>query len=77
MFSDGPPHIAEQKQGDQQLCGDTGCSSDDLPEAMNVKEEWREKTNIFQRMIWEKQRFSNSQEDIPRYRVTVRKSQTK
>ena len=37
--------MAEQKQGDQleQLCVDTGCSPDDLPEAMNDREERREK----------------------------------
>ena len=35
------PHMAEQKQDDQhepyiqQLCKDTGCSPEDLPEAMN------------------------------------------
>ena len=27
----------------QQLCEDTGCSPEDLPEAMNVREEWRER----------------------------------
>ena len=27
----------------QQLCEDTGCSSEDLPEAMNDKEKWRER----------------------------------
>ena len=27
----------------QQLCEDTGCSLDDLPEAMNEREKWREK----------------------------------
>ena len=27
----------------QQLCEDAGCSSDDLPEAMNDKEKWRER----------------------------------
>ena len=27
----------------QQLCEDTGCSPDDLPEAMNNREEWRER----------------------------------
>ena len=27
----------------QQLCEDTGCNSEDLPEAMNDREEWREK----------------------------------
>ena len=27
----------------QQLCEDTGCSLEDLPEAMNNREEWREK----------------------------------
>ena len=27
----------------QQLCVDTGCSSEDPPEAMNDREEWRER----------------------------------
>ena len=27
----------------QQLCEDTGCSPEDLPEAMNNREEWRER----------------------------------
>ena len=27
----------------QQLCEDTGCSSEDLPEAMNYREKWRER----------------------------------
>ena len=27
----------------QQLCGDTGCSPEDLPEAMNDRKKWREK----------------------------------
>ena len=27
----------------QQLCGDTGCSPEDLPEAMNDREKWRER----------------------------------
>ena len=27
----------------QQLCEDTGCSPDDLPEVMNDREKWREK----------------------------------
>ena len=27
----------------QQLCEDTGCNSEDLPEAMNNREEWRER----------------------------------
>ena len=42
MFSYGPPHMAEQKQGNQLLCEDTGCRPEDLPEAMNDMEEWRE-----------------------------------
>ena len=28
----------------QQLCEDTGCSPEDLPEAMNDREKWRERT---------------------------------
>ena len=27
----------------QQLCEDTGCSSEDLPKAMNDRERWRER----------------------------------
>ena len=46
MYSYGPPHMAEQKQDDQkyiqQLCEDTGCSPEDLPEEMNDREKWRE-----------------------------------
>ena len=29
----------------QQLCEDTGCSPEDQPEAMNYREEWRERVN--------------------------------
>ena len=29
----------------QQLCEDTGCSAEDLPEAMNDREEWRERVS--------------------------------
>ena len=42
--------MAEQKQDGQlehiyiqQLCEDTGCSPEDLPEAMNDREKWRER----------------------------------
>ena len=42
MYSYGPRHMAKQKQDDQlehtyiqQLCEDTGCSPEDLPEVMN------------------------------------------
>ena len=43
MYSYGTPHMAVQKQGDQhehiqQLCEDTGCYPEDLPEAMNDRE---------------------------------------
>ena len=31
----------------QQLCEDMGCSPEDLPEAMNDSEKWREKLNVF------------------------------
>ena len=45
MYSYGPPHMAEQKQDDQleHFCEDTGCSPEDLPEAMNEREKWRER----------------------------------
>ena len=43
MYSYGPPHMAGQKQDDQQVCEDTGCSPEDLPEAMNDREKWRER----------------------------------
>ena len=29
----------------QQLCEDTECSSEDLPEAMNDREEWQERAS--------------------------------
>ena len=39
--------MAEQKQGDQlepiYVCEDTGCSTEDLPEAMSDRERWRER----------------------------------
>ena len=43
------PHICWSKAGRpaqtfiQQLCEDTGCSPEDLPEAMNDREKWRER----------------------------------
>ena len=49
MYSYGSPHMAVQKQDDpartyiQQLCEDTGCCPEDLPRAMNDREEWRER----------------------------------
>ena len=49
MYSYGPPHTAEQNQDDQlehtfkQLCEDTRCGPEDLPEAMNDREKWRER----------------------------------
>ena len=52
MYSYGPPHMAGQKTGRpartyiQQLCEDTGCSPEDLPEAMNDREKWRERVRI-------------------------------
>ena len=38
----------------QQLCGDTGCSPEDLPEAMNDREKWRERVRDIRasRTIW-------------------------
>ena len=41
MYSYGPPHMARTYI--QQLCEDTGCSPEDLPEAMNDREKWRER----------------------------------
>ena len=50
MYSYRPPDMAKQKQDDQlehryiqQLCEDTGCSPEDLPEAMNDREKWSER----------------------------------
>ena len=49
IFSYGPPSHGQAKAGKpaqtyiQQLCEDTGCSPEDLPEAMKNREEWREK----------------------------------
>ena len=41
-------HMAEQSRTTariyiQQLCEDTGCSPEDLPEAMNNRKKWRER----------------------------------
>ena len=46
MYSYGVPHMAKQKQDDQleykqQLREDTGCSPEDMPEAINDSEKWR------------------------------------
>ena len=47
MYSYGPLHMAEQKQGDQlkptYSSSDMGCSPEDLAEAMNDREGWRER----------------------------------
>ena len=49
MYSYGSPHMAAQKAGRpartyiQQLCEDTGCCPEDLPRAMNDRDEWRER----------------------------------
>ena len=43
--------MADQKQNKQlrtyiqQLCEDMGCSPEDLPEAMNDREKWRERVS--------------------------------
>ena len=47
MYSYGPRTYGRAKAGQpartyiQQLCEDSGCSPEDLPEAMNVREKWR------------------------------------
>ena len=49
MYSYGPPTHGRAKAGRpartyiQQLCEDTGCCPEDLPEAMNDREKWRER----------------------------------
>ena len=46
MYSYGPLHVAKQKQDDQlehTYSEDTGCSPEDLPEATNDREKWRER----------------------------------
>ena len=49
MYSYGPPTHGRAKAGRpartyiQQLCEDTGCCPEDLPRAMNDREEWRER----------------------------------
>ena len=49
IFSNGPPHMAEQKQGDQleptynSSVKNMGCSPEVLPEAMKYGVEWRER----------------------------------
>ena len=36
----------------QQLCADTGCSLEDLPEAMDDREGWQERSGISVLMAW-------------------------
>ena len=36
----------------QQFCKDTGCNSEDLPEAMNNREKWRERVRNAGGMTW-------------------------
>ena len=46
MFSNGPLHTKEQVLNDQleqQLCTDTGCSRENLLEAMDDGDKWRER----------------------------------
>ena len=46
MYSYGPPHAKAGRPARtyiQQLCEDTRCSPEDLPEAMNDREKWRER----------------------------------
>ena len=49
MYAYGQPAYGRAKAGRpartyiQQLCEDTGCSPEDLPEAMNDREKWRER----------------------------------
>ena len=49
MYSYGPPTHGRAKAGRpartyiQQLCEDMGCCPEDLPRAMNDREEWRER----------------------------------
>ena len=52
MYSYGSPTHGRAKAGRpartyiQQLCEDTGCCPEDLPRAMNDREEWRERVRI-------------------------------
>ena len=50
MYSYGHPQMAKQKQDEQlehtyiqQLCENTGCSPENLPEAINDRKKWRER----------------------------------
>ena len=36
----------------QQLCEDTGCSPEDLPEEMNDREKWRERVRVSMLTTW-------------------------
>ena len=51
MYSYGPPTYGRTKVGRpartyiQQLCEDTGRSPEELPEAMNDREKWRERVS--------------------------------
>ena len=44
MYSYGPPKAGRPARTYiQQLCEDSGCSPEDLPEAMKDREKWRER----------------------------------
>ena len=45
MYSYGRPHMAKQ------LCEDTGCYPEDLPEGMNNRKKWRERDMMMRMMI--------------------------
>ena len=57
--------MAVQKQDDQhrtyiqQLCEDTGCCPEDLPEAMNDREKWRERIQHDMMMMMNTDFFEN------------------
>ena len=52
MYSNGPPHMTGQKQDDQlehtfsRYVRIRGCNPEDLLEAMNDREKWRERSGI-------------------------------
>ena len=48
MYSSEPHHKAEQELTYlQQLCTDTGCSLEDLPVALDDRDEWRDRVREF------------------------------
>ena len=51
-FHTGVPLLADlQELNQQQFCTDTGCRLEELLEAMDDREEWRERTRVSEKFV--------------------------